>query len=53
LKNECARKTPERGPEPRHDYLAVFREFLDHLDRIARRDAPVPAKDRHSRIGGR
>jgi hypothetical protein len=26
-----------RGETPRRDHLDVFREFLDHLDRAARR----------------
>src|SRR5581483_408351 len=40
---------PDRDPDERHDHLAVFREFLDHLERAARRVAPTPAKDRRPR----
>jgi hypothetical protein len=31
----------ERKSEPRRDHLTVFREFLDHLDRAAKKKARV------------
>ncbi len=38
----------------RRDHLTVFREFLDHLDRIGKRKAP-PAKQKRAKpnSGGR
>lgn len=33
-----------RTPAPRRDHLSVFREFLNHLDRIGRRGASRDVK---------
>lgn len=33
-----------RTPAPRRDHLTVFREFLNHLDRIGRRAATRDVK---------
>lgn len=33
-----------RQPAPRRDHLTVFREFLNHLDRIGRRAASRDVK---------
>jgi hypothetical protein len=55
LKDECTMEPPasDRDCEIRHDHLVVFREFLDHLERVARRGASTLAKDRRSRTGRR
>lgn len=46
-------RAPRGEAKPRRDPLAVFREFLDHLDRVSRRKAgpraAKPAKGRARR----
>lgn len=41
-----------RGEAPRRDHLAVFREFLGHLDRIGKR-GNTRARDTKSANGAR
>jgi hypothetical protein len=36
----------------RRDHLSVFREFLDHLDRIGKRAARRPASHKRGRPNG-
>lgn len=44
-----------RGETKSRDHLAVFREFLSHLDRIGKRAGrrPPAAMRRHARTGGK
>jgi hypothetical protein len=37
----------------RRDHLTVFREFLDHLDRIGKRGAPPPRAPKRGKANGR
>ena len=39
-----------RKPAPRRDHLSVFREFLNHLDRVSRK---VAARDVKALRGGK
>lgn len=38
-----------RDSGERRDHLDIFREFLDHLERAARRGVAATAKDKRSR----
>jgi hypothetical protein len=41
-----------RENETRRDHLAVFREFLDHLDRVSRQNADVHTASAQKPNGG-
>ena len=51
--HDAVLRTVRRETENRRDYLDIFREFLNHLDRASRRRRPEAAKEKRRRAGKR